>query len=95
MDIARRVETLLSWFGLDIEISEESRRKYNEASLVRNIILHRYGYLDADDIAHFPELAAWEGTVLQITTERLNAYNKAIVTVHLAITDAVFKSAYR
>jgi hypothetical protein len=95
VNIARRTTTLFSWFGLNIEIDETASKKYNEASMVRNVILHRYGYLSSHDVEEFPELAPWIGEVLPITTERINAYYDSVKTVYLAIAKAVWSSEYK
>lgn len=93
-NIAARVTTLLSWLDLDIEIDDATAKKYNEASMVRNVILHRYGYLSSQNVENFPELAQWAGEILPITTERLTTYYQAITAMHLAIAKAVWSSQY-
>jgi len=95
LNIARRTITLFSWFGLNIQIDEKTARKYNEASRVRNLILHRYGQLTLRDAEDFPELAQWVGEVLPITTERINSYYKAVIAMHLAVAKAVWSSEYK
>ncbi len=94
-NIAARVATLFSWFDLDVQIEGSSAKAYNEASMVRNVILHRYGYLSSQNVESFPELAQWVGEILPITTERLTTYYQAIVAMHLAIANAVSSSQYR
>lgn len=94
-NIAARITTLLSWFGLDIQIDDGAAKKYNEASMVRNVILHRYGYLSSQNIEKFPELAQWVEDILPITTERLTTYYQAIIAMHLAISKAVSSSQYK
>lgn len=94
IDIARRIATLFSWFGLNIEIDEQISKKFNEASMVRNVILHRYGYLGSQEIANFPELSQWVGEVLPITTDRLNAYDAAVKAMYLAMAKAIWSSEY-
>jgi hypothetical protein len=95
VDIARRTTTLFSWFGLNIQIDDQSARKYNEASRVRNVILHRYGQLTSRDAEEFPDLAKWVGEVLPITVERIHSYYEAVIAMHLAIAKAVWSSEYK
>jgi hypothetical protein len=95
LNIAKRTITLFSWFGLSIQIDDKNARKYNEASKVRNVILHRYGQLTLRDTEDFPELAQWVGEVLPITVERINSYYDAVIAMHLAIAKAVWSSEYK
>jgi hypothetical protein len=95
VNIASRTITLFSWFGLNIQIDDKTARKYNEASRVRNVILHRYGQLTLRDAEDFPELAKWVGEVLPITTERINRYYEAVIAMHLAVAKAVWSSEYK
>ncbi|MGP5144027.1 hypothetical protein ACTXKF_16730, partial [Vreelandella alkaliphila] len=94
VDIANRMVVLFSWFGLELQLSAIAANKYNESSMVRNVILHRYGYLSSKDVENFPELNEWVGEVLPITTERLNSYYNAVVAMHIAIAKSVWESQY-
>lgn len=94
-DISLRITTLFSWFYLEIRIDDQIAKKYNEASMVRNVILHRYGYLNSKNVENFPGLSKWVGEVLPITTELLTDYYTAISSMHLAISRAVFGSQYK
>lgn len=95
VNIARRTITLFSWFGLNIEVDAGKARKYNEASMVRNVILHRYGQLAPHDVKDYPELVEWVGKVLPITTERINSYYDAVIAMHLAMAKSVGSSQYK
>lgn len=95
INIAKRTITLFSWFGLNVQIDDKTARNYNEASRVRNVILHRYGQLTPRDAEDFPELAQWVGEVLPITTERMNKYYNAVKAMHLAIAKATWSSEYK
>ncbi|WP_146228715.1 hypothetical protein [Xylophilus ampelinus] len=94
-DIAERIVALFSWFDLDVKTDDSIANKYNEASMVRNVILHRYGHLNSRNVEKFPELSQWIGEILPITTERLNSYYHAVTTTHLAIAQAVWSSQYK
>lgn len=95
VNITERTATLLSWFDLFIDIDEDVTWTYNQAAMVRNVVLHRYGNLLDKDVEKFPELRDWVGKVLPITTERLTSYYNAIVNVHLGIANAIWKSRYK
>lgn len=94
-DIVSRIKTLFLWFDLKINIDDAIAKKYNEASMIRNVILHRYGYINHKNVESFPELSQWVGMILPITTERLTSYYDAIIKMHLAIANAVFSSHYK
>jgi hypothetical protein len=63
--------------------------------MVRNVILHRYGYLSSQNVENFPELSQWVGETLPITTERLTSYYNAAKTMFLSIAGAVRSSQYK
>lgn len=94
-DIAQRMVTLFSWFNMDIVLMPDQAGKYNEASFVRNIIMHRYGYISPENAKDFPELAPWIGGVLPITSERLLCYHNAVNAMYLSIMKAVFAGEYK
>lgn len=95
VDITARLTTLFSWFGLNLAVSDAESGIYNEASMVRNVILHRYGTLAPKDVENFPALQEWRDEVLPMTTERLRAYYAAVVAVYLALARAVWASNYK
>ena len=95
LNIARRTITLFSWFDLHIQIDDKTVRKYNEASRVRNVILHRYGQLISRDAEDFPELSQWVDKILPITVERLKSYYESVIAMHLAIAKAIWDSEYK
>ena len=94
-DVAKRTSTLLSWFDLNVELEAAKSRTYSEASMVRNVILHRYGYLGPKEVEAFPELAEWLNAVLPITTLRLRSYHAAVLAMHLALAKAIWASRYK
>lgn len=95
IDLAARLKTLFSWFGLGLEVPEAEARTYNEASMVRNVILHRYGALGQKDVESFPALLEWRDKVLPMNTERLRAYHAAVVAVYMSLARAVWASSYK
>lgn len=84
-DIASRMVTLFSWFDIQMNIKKETIDTYNEASLVRNTLLHRYGYLEPRHAARFPHLAEWSDKVIPMSTERAGKYHQAIADLLVAL----------
>lgn len=93
-DVAKRISTMFSWFDISFFLDDTQAGLYNEASLVRNTIMHRYGYVDSEDVACFPTLQPWVDQVVPMTNERLAGYYKAIVAIYLGIIQLIFKSEY-
>ena len=94
-DISRRIQTLFSWFDVEIGLEEGAVKSYNEASMVRNVMLHRYSRLSQRDVDSFPHLEEWKNEVLPITTVRLNAYYSSVIAIHLAIAKAIWAAGYK
>lgn len=94
-NIAGRILTLFSWFNLEFNFNDEGISQYNEASLVRNIIMHRYGYLNEEDVEGFPTLEPWVGDVVPMTNERLKSYYDVVVALYLGLIKSIFASEYK
>ncbi|TWO81811.1 hypothetical protein CBW56_03660 [Denitratisoma oestradiolicum] len=90
-----RLVVLFGWLGVTLEIDPVSAEKFNEASMIRNVIVHRYGRLRASDICRTPHLAGWEGKTLPMTAERMREYNEAMVAIHLAISNAIHAKGWK
>ncbi|WP_322994392.1 hypothetical protein [Castellaniella sp.] len=95
VDISSRIQTLFSWFDMSLKIESHQAQKYNEASMVRNVIAHRYGRLSAKDTENFPDLRRWTEEALPITTERLEIYYNAVIAMHVAIAQAAWDAGYK
>ena len=95
VDVSSRIQNLFFWLGMILEIEEQQAQNYNEASMARNVILHRYGRLSEKDTERFPHLKSWTDAVLPITTERLNTYYNAVTAMHVAIARAVWKAGHK
>ncbi len=95
VDVTARLKTLFSWFGLNLDVPDAESKTYNEASMVRNVVLHRYGTLGTKDVESFPALLEWCDKVLPMTTERLRSYHNAVVAVFLSTARAVWASKYK
>lgn len=93
--IAERIQTMFRWIDLEMEFIQEIANTYNEASMVRNVIVHQYGRPNTQNIKNFPHLAHWEGKVLHISSKRLQEYYKAIVELHLSMANAFWNGKYK
>jgi len=52
---------------------------------MRNIILHRNGELDTQDIIDFPNLSEWEGETVPFSKIRFENYYHAIINILVSI----------
>lgn len=93
-DVAARLTTLLSWLGVDIDIPAESAASLNEASMVRNVLLHRYGRLGPRDIERAPHLVESDNKAIKITRSRLRQYSNAVRVVNVSIMNGVTKAGW-
>lgn len=94
-DISARLVVLFGWLGITLKIQPEDASKYNEASMVRNVIVHRYGRLGTNDAKRAPHLLEWVGKTIPMTRDRLGEYHQAIVNVHLAIMNGVLANGWK
>lgn len=84
-----RLVTLFGWLGVELNVSKPVAEKFNEASMIRNVLLHRYGRLGSRDLQRAPHLSIYQGKGVQITRERLSEYYQAVIAVHLALDSGV------
>ena len=94
-DVAARLTTLFGWLGADIAISPNTANTLNEASMVRNVLLHRYGRLGPRDIERAPHLAVNENNAVQITRSRLSQYSQAVNETHIAVMQGVYAAGWK
>lgn len=94
-DISARLALLFEWLGVKLEIKPKDASTYNEASMVRNVIVHRYGRLGANDVERAPHLGEWSGKTIPMTRDRFGEYHQAIVNVHLAIMGGVLANGWK
>jgi hypothetical protein len=94
-DVAARLTTLFGWLGTDIAISPNTANTLNEASMVRNVLLHRYGRLGPRDIERAPHLAVNENNAVQITRKRLGQYSQAVNDTHVAVMHGVVAAGWK
>ena len=88
-DACGRLAKVFDWLGVTVDVEPAAAARYNEASLVRNVIMHRYGRLSEGDIQRVPHLKEWAGKALPMTTARLGEYHQAVIDVHLAVRAGV------
>ncbi len=77
-DLFERVRTTFGWLDVFVDENEEISEGLAEASLMRNIIVHRNGQIDAGDIQAMPHLAPWVGRVMPIDHAKFEYYLRAI-----------------
>ncbi|MBB3121135.1 hypothetical protein [Pseudoduganella violacea] len=94
-DISARLAVLFGWLGVTLKVEPEVAAKYNEASMVRNVIVHRYGRLGTNDVKRAPHLSEWIGKTVPMTKDRLAEYHQAIVDVHLAVMNGVLANGWK
>lgn len=88
-DAAARLTTLYSWLGVKLTIPSTVAEKFNEASMVRNVLLHRYGRLGPRDVARAPHLSQFENRAVQLTQGRMRDYYQSVSDIHLATMNGI------
>jgi len=94
-DIANRLIVLFEWLGVILKIPLDAASKYNEASMIRNVMLHRYGKLGDSEIRRAPHLSEWLEKTLPITQQTVTEYHNAIISIHLAIFTAIRENGWK
>jgi len=90
-----RLKIMFSWLGLEIEADGDIPRHLDEANIVRNVILHRYGEIGEEDARRCPEVAAWLGKVVPLDDHRFTKYYQALSGTLMSIMNAMSKSRHR
>lgn len=94
-DSAARLTTLYGWLGVTLTVPSPASEKFNEASMVRNVLLHRYGRLGPRDVVRAPHLAEYQNKAIQLTRARLGEYYQAVVDVHVAVMNGVTATGWK
>ena len=94
-DSAARLATLYEWLGVTVKIPVLASEKFNEAAMVRNVLLHRYGRLGLRDITRVPHLAEFKDKAIQLTRARLDEYYRAVVDVHIAVMNGIVERGWK
>lgn len=76
-----RLQTMFSWIGINLNLSNPSKDALDEANRVRNILLHRYGEVSEKDAQEFPILQNWVGDVMPIDKKKFLSYYNGIIEV--------------
>jgi hypothetical protein len=84
-DAYARLVTLFGWLGVSIPTTLPAAPTFNEASLVRNVIMHRYGRPTRGDTERVPELRQWVGRAIPMDRDRLHRYHQSMIEVFLAV----------
>lgn len=77
-DLFKRLQTLFSWIGIDIEIDRQKGDALAEAKLIRDVLLHRNGEVGPKDASKCPALKSFVGTVVPIDEARFKRYASAV-----------------
>jgi len=94
-DAAARLATLYAWLGVTVILPSHISAKFNEASMVRNVLLHRYGRLGQRDIERVPHLAEYRNKAVQLTRARLGEYHQAITDVFIVIMNGITANGWK
>lgn len=94
-DCAARLVTLYGWLGVGLTISSLSSQKFNEASMVRNVLLHRYGRLGPRDIARAPHLEEYRNKAIHLTQARLGEYYQAVIDIYDAVMTGLAETGWK
>ena len=94
VDYRARLVTLFSWLNVDITTELSPSIGLAEASLMRNIIVHKYGKIDEGDVIGVPRLKAWQGKVMPVDRDTFSAYYKAITDFSIALMGAISRSRH-
>ncbi len=94
VDLCARLVTLFSWLDIDIATEPSPSIGLTEASLMRNIIVHKYGKIDEGDVTVVPRLAAWQRKVMPVGRDTFSAYYKAVTDFSIALMGAISRSRH-
>lgn len=76
-----KIQTVLSWLGIHIDLDAVKRDHLSEAKLVRNILLHRNGEVGVQDAADCPALKDHIGMLVPFNRSRFFRYSSAVSSV--------------
>lgn len=94
VDLWARLATLFSWLDVDVSTDASLSIWLAEASLMRNIIVHKYGKIDAGDVSAAPTLSPWVGQVMPLDRDTFSAYYTAISQFSVALMSAISRSRH-
>lgn len=84
-----RILEIFSWFNIEIKVSQETLETYDEASIVRNNLLHRYGELTEKERIGYPRLQAMKNKKIPITEKLLGEYTQSTTDLLASILKAI------
>lgn len=94
-DVGGRIVTLYAWLGATIAIEKSAASTFNEASLVRNVLLHRYGRLGPRDVERVPHLVEFDNGAIRLSGARLDGYYQSVVSVLNAVMGGVAAAGWK
>ena len=94
-DYAARLTTVYGWIGVTLTFPSLAAEKFNEASMVRNVLLHRYGRLGPREIGRTPHLVEYQNKAIQLTRVRLAEYYQAVVDSHVAVMNGITATGWK
>ena len=94
-DLCLRFRTLLSWFNIRIDITNEVAHKLNEAAMVRNQIMHRAGRIEKRNAVLFPALEPYVGQVFPLFRAQFEEYANSIQDYSIALAHGIANCPYR
>lgn len=87
IDYFERLRTIFSWLNIEIITKEPNAYYISEANRMRNIILHRNGVIDSQDVLDFPLLKEWENSIMPFNEKVFRNYYNAIINILISISD--------
>lgn len=94
LDLFARIQTIFRWVDIVVDDDPSVSQRIAETSMIRNIIVHRYGRINDEDAKKMPSLSPWIGKVMPIDRAKFTAYYQAIADCLIAIGNALAKSRH-
>lgn len=94
-DLCLRFRTLLSWFDIKIDMTDEVANKLNEAAMVRNQIMHRAGRIEERNAVLFPAFEPYVGQIFPLSRAQFEEYANSIRDYSIALAHGIANCPYR
>lgn len=92
--VVERAIVMLAAFGVKLELSQPSRQNLTELSEIRNIVLHKGGYVDQRFVDRCPWLGCAVGEQIAIDQDRMDVYFQAAIEFASALIGELAKSPF-
>lgn len=93
-DAIDRMLAQLDCFGLSLVLETDTRRSLTEMCELRNVIMHRSGFLDRRFLDKCPWRTDTVGTPVTLSHDTMRVYFDAAGKIAVALVEAVTKSAF-